>query len=374
MCITELDVGGAEKAFVRIATGLQKRHWQVSVISLRDCGPLAGELQEAGIPVTALHCSGITDIRVLRRLTREITNRETPADVLLTFLHQANSWGRLAAARAARTGMRPRRVVSGIRVADRRRIVTFPERLTHHLVDHYIACAEAVGREHVRLCGIPEAKMTAILNGVDLPPERSPRSHQSSETPVHRLLFVGRLTPQKAPLDLLTAFQLMPKELQKQATLTYVGDGRLRSALESAIAHTGLGDRVTCVGQVENVTDYMADSTMLVLPSKWEGVPNVVLEAMANALPVVATDVDGTSEVITNDQTGWLVPQESPQALAARIAVVLADSKARARVSVAAQEHVRKHFTWDAAVDRYDRLLRRLLSEGVSSEPCQERF
>ena len=127
MAITELDVGGAERAFVQIAIGLKSRGWDVNVISLRDAGPLAETLRQAGIQVDALHCGGPADFRAIGRMKHAL-QKNLPA-VLLTFLHQANMVGRIAAKRA-----NVKNVICGVRVADRRWSVRIPEMLTKHLV------------------------------------------------------------------------------------------------------------------------------------------------------------------------------------------------------------------------------------------------
>ncbi len=353
-CITELDVGGAEKAMVRIAAGLKHRGWTVRVISLRNEGPLAEPLITAGIPVTALECGGFGDVRALFRLTSAL--RTHPPDVLCCFLHQANIYGRLAARRAKIPV-----VVSGVRVADRRRWVTMTDRWTQNCTDQYIAVSDNVAALHCRLCHIPAAKMSSISNGVDgsVPREAA----QKPSVQPHELLFVGRLTEQKAPLDLLEAYRRLPAELRESTRLTFVGEGPLRQRLQLEIASGGLANAVTLVGNSPDVPKLMQQATLLVLPSRWEGLPNVVLEAMANGLPVVATAVDGTLELISEGETGWLVPPAQPDALSAAIADALNNPDHRQAYSEKSQLIAVTRFSWNAAIDRYDQLLSSLVSK-----------
>ncbi|MEJ7591486.1 MAG: glycosyltransferase [Planctomycetaceae bacterium] len=161
MAINELDIGGAERAFVRIAIGLKSLGWIVRVISLRDAGPLAEPLLEAGISVEALHCVGAADFRAVRRL--QLALQKNPPSVLLTFLHQANIVGRLA---AKRSGVKT--VVCGVRVADRRWAMRIPEWLTKRHVTHYVAVSRTVAQVHRDLCGIAPKCVDTIYNGVDL--------------------------------------------------------------------------------------------------------------------------------------------------------------------------------------------------------------
>ncbi len=358
-CITELDIGGAEKAMVRIAIGLQDNGWRVRVISLRNAGAMADPLRAAGIPVKALGCGRFADLRMLWRLGAEL--RRNPTHLVQCFLHQANIYGRLATrflCHRGDDGHRPL-VVSGIRVADRRRWVILTDRWTRSYSDHYVAVSEHVADTHAELCRLNRDDVTSIPNGVDVPDGLI-----DAPNPVpHTLLSVGRLTTQKAPLDLLEAFRLLPDELRCQCRLNFVGDGPLAFSLQKVIDRLQLNDRVLLSGHSHKVLQLMRESTVLVLPSRWEGMPNVVLEAMANALPVVATSIDGNRELIDDGTTGWLVPAANPAALAERIASALGDPEGRRSIARQAQAKASQHFSWPSAIERYDQLLRDLLAK-----------
>ena len=367
-CITELDIGGAEKAVVRIAIGLQDAGWRVRVISLRDAGAMTEPLQAAGIPVTALGCGGFADVRAVWRLYREF--RRNPTDIVQCFLHQANIYGRLAGRLCGLFSRVRPLIVSGVRVSDRRNWVVLTDRLTRFCSDHYVAVSEHVAATHTALCRLKAHAVSVIPNGVDVPAQRL----EIPEPEPHVLLAVGRLTPQKAPFDLLEAFSLLPDELRSHCQLKFAGDGPLASSLRRVIDEKQWSDSVHLVGHCDDVPRLMRESTLLVLASRWEGMPNVVLEAMANALPVVATAVDGTSEVIDDGRTGWLVASGSPHALAKRIATVLSDSDARKAVAHNAQLVVAKDFSWQAAVNRYDHLLLDLLAGEPLGDTAERRI
>ena len=355
---------------VRIAIGLQDKGWRVRAISLRNAGVMADPLRAAGIPVTALGCGSFADIRALWRLSAEF--RRDPTDLVQCFLHQANIYGRLATrfgGRRVDSRQRPL-VVSGIRVADRRRWVVLTDRLTRTYADYYVAVSQHVAETHAALCRLKRNSITFIPNGVDVPTELM----DAPDPAPHRLLFVGRLTTQKAPFDLLEAFRLLPDELRSKCELQFVGEGPLASSLQNTIARLGLYDRVQLAGHSHDVQQLMRESTLLVLPSRWEGMPNVVLEAMANALPVVATSIDGTRELIDDGTTGWLVPSANPEALAERLASVLCDPEGRRFVARNAQTKVSQHFSWQASIDRYDNLLRDLLAGKLANREPKKRI
>lgn len=360
MVITELDVGGAEKAFVRIAIGLKHLGWPVSVISLRNAGPLATLLEAEGIEVTALQAGGLLDVRAIFRLRRELLKR--PADVLLTFLHQANLVGRIAGRLAG-----VRRIVCGVRVADRRFVVTLPERITKNLVDRYVAVSQSVGELHRQICHIDATRVVTIPNGVDIDAVDAAvpaiRSEMGCAPDDRVVLCVGRLSAQKAPLDALDAFRRMLEQfptLKPNARLLYIGEGELRVDVQRRVDELRLQSSVQLSGWRPDVWRLMKSANTLLLASHWEGLPNVVLEAQAAGLPVVATAVDGTRELIHDQSTGRLVPPGDTKAMATALGEVLLNTNAASDLARNARREVAEHYRWDICVEQYDRVLRSL--------------
>jgi starch synthase (maltosyl-transferring) len=361
MVITELDVGGAEKAFVRVAIGLQNLGWDVRVVSLRDAGPLTTLLEAANIEVSALQAGGLLDVRAIWRLRRELLRK--PADVLLTFLHQANLVGRIA---GRLTGVR--RIVCGIRVADRRLVVSLPEWLTKGMVHRYVAVSQSVGDLHRSICQIDVDRMVTIPNGVDLEAidaaVPATRSEMGCEPDDQIILCVGRLSRQKAPLDALEAFHLMLSsfpELKLRARLLFIGEGELRPELQRRVDELGLHHSVQLPGWRPDVWRLMKSANALVLASHWEGLPNVILEAQAAGLPVVATAVDGSQELIRDQLTGRLVPRGDINAMANALGEILQNTAAASQMSRTARSHVAEHHQWSTCINQYDELLTKLL-------------
>jgi glycosyltransferase involved in cell wall biosynthesis len=205
-----------------------------------------------------------------------------------------------------------------------------------------IAVSEAMARELVAL-GIPRDTVTVVLTAIDPLPRPAPpgaelraRLGLPADRPI--ALFLGRLSPVKGPDVLIEAVRLL-RERQPRALFVLAGDGQLRAPLEDAVRAHGLQEQVRLAGFVprENVADYLAASDLLVLPSRSEGLPHAVLEAMAFSLPVVASHVGGVSEVVEDGVTGALVPPDDPPALAAALEPLLADADLRARHGAAAR-------------------------------------
>ena len=352
-CITELDIGGAEKAFVKILTGLHVRGWDVHAVSLRDAGPLSEELRQAGISVDALNCGGIGDFRAFWRLKRLV--QSLSPNVVMSFLHQANFYSRLAAKSCPKAV-----VVSGIRVADRRKSVILPDRWTSRWVDQYVGVSRQVMNQHREWCGLAKDRCDWIPNGVDLP-----KSIDETQRMGDQLLFVGRLTEQKSPETLLDAVAMI-RQQGLDVRLQVVGTGPLLPNLKRQRRDLGLENVVEFLGHRADVPQLMQKATAFVLPSRWEGMPNVILEAMANGLSVIASDVDGIRDVLVDSETGVLVAAGDAAAMAEAIKRVVGDSRLRQNLAHAAAAEVAANYDWDTVVQRYDEMLCGLVAAGRS--------
>jgi glycosyltransferase involved in cell wall biosynthesis len=182
-----------------------------------------------------------------------------------------------------------------------------------------LAVSRALGEAIVRL-GIDPATVAVIPNGVDLEFVREAGRTQD-EGPVSRtgatVLYCGRLSEEKDPMGLVEAARLLFAK-RADARLVLVGDGALRTKVEESAAAWNIADRITLVGEVrhEQVFQHMRRADVLCLPSLTEGYPNVLLEALACGIPVVATDVGGVREIITGPDLGIVVPPGRPEDLA----------------------------------------------------------
>lgn len=357
-CITDLDPGGAERALVQIVRRLDRSRWEPFVICLSPPGALVEDLRAADIPVTCLGVRSRWDFAVLGKLTRELNARQPR--LLQTFLYHANITGRIAGRRA-----RVSKIVSGIRVAEKRsRMRLWIDRATSGLVDHHVCVSQSVADFSIKNSRLPPDRVTVIPNGVDVERFSSAAPADLSEFGIppsaRTIISVGRLDPQKAPQVLLEAAQPITA-VHSDVHVLFVGDGPLRSVLETEIAGRCLQDRVHFAGWRGDVPELLKASACLALTSAWEGMPNVVLEAMASGLPVVATDVEGCAEVVKSGETGLLVPSGSVPAVTEALRRVLEQPDEARRMALAAQAVVRDRFTWDRVAAEYDRLYASLL-------------
>lgn len=359
-CVTELDPGGAERALVELVTRLDRTRFAPRVYCLSGRGALVDRLEGAGIETVLLRARSRGDVGVVRRLKNELV-RQRP-HVLQTWLFHANLAGRLA----GWWGGVPV-IVSGIRVAERRS--KWPLRLdrwTQRLVDAHVCVSESVCEFSERVAGLDQRKLRVIANGVEASrfAEAPPWDGGTLGIPPHSPVIVaaGRLDRQKG-FDLLLQAIASGGRFPRDPHWVVVGEGPERNNLERQIVDLGLEGSVHLLGWRTDLPGILRGATGFVLSSRWEGMPNVVLEAMAAGLPVVATGVEGVRELVIEPETGWIVPPEDAGALTAALRELLADPAGGIRRGLAGAGRVREAFTWDRVCAAYSNLYCELCRE-----------
>ena len=220
-----------------------------------------------------------------------------------------------------------------------------------------VMCASAALGNRLVEAGAARDCVHAIYNGVDSKrffPARSLRVRAALGIPddARMLLFIGNLKPAKGCIDLLDAF-IDVASSQDALHVVFIGDGAARDTLTQRAARAGLARRVHLIGKVDHalLPDWFAACDLFCLPSHNEGVPNVVLEAMACGVPVLATRVGGIPEVVP-EFAGVLVGAKDKPALTRALTAALARTWDTARIAAHARE-----FSWDTNIDRVMNLL-----------------
>jgi len=312
---------------VELATRLDRAAFEPHVVCLQPLPAdasrsLAPALQAAGVPVTSLEIRGIWNAPgALVRLTRLL--RKLQPDIVQSFLFHANMLGRVAAWRAGVP-----RVVAGVRVAERRgRWRLRLDRWTDRLVDKHVCVSQAVAEFMHAQAGLPREKLVVIPNAVDMARYANVKPIAASELrlPPNRrwVTFIGRLDPQKN-LEWLIEHAHQWLATAPAHDLLIVGDGPQRAVLQRLSRHPQIAGRVQLIGWRPEIPGILAASDLLVLPSLWEGMPNVVLEAMASGRPVLASDVEGVRELLGDDPR-QLVPPGDTEKWTAGVRTLLTD-------------------------------------------------
>jgi glycosyltransferase involved in cell wall biosynthesis len=361
--ITELEVGGAERCLVNLATRINREKFQPVVYSLARRPPagkdqLVRQLEEAQVPVRFLDLQSAWQIfSAVSRLARLL--RDEQPQIVQTFLFHANVVGTLAARRAGVP-----QVATGVRVADPRRWRAWVERWACGGVDRIVCVSKSVA-EHCRtFARFPAEALTTIPNGVDAAEFASARPIDLAKIGVppgrKAIVYIGRLDAQKGLDELLFVtphlFQQLPDH-----DLVLVGDGPQRLMLQSTTKSLHLDQRVHFAGWREDVPAILAAAEMLVLPSRWEGMPNVVLEAMAAGKPVVARRVEGIEELLGNLGKEQIVDIGPKELVADRIIQLAQNPHLAVELGRLNQQRANEHFSIDAMVEKYERLYESLI-------------
>jgi len=360
--ITELNIGGAEKVLSRLLSRLDRDRFALAVACLygRD-GLVADDIRSLGISITDLGMTAKWRLDAFVRLYR-LLHRQRPT-ILHTWMFHANVpgrvLGRLAGVPIVISSERTMGQEGGLRC--------WLNRVTAPLPDRVACVSESVAEFAAQTIGIPPAKLVVIPNGIPLedfqPGDRS-RARVDLGIPLRVVVAgtVGRLQPVKGTRHLLEAWSRLVSG-HPDAILLLVGGGSQQAALERMSRHLGISEHVRFLGDRVDVPDLLRGMDIFVLPSLWEGMPNAALEAMAVGLPVVATAIGGTPEVVVDGVTGLLIPPGDPDALAQSIAHLLCDPDLRCRMGQAGRERVVNHFSVGRMVEQTTRLYERLLVE-----------
>ena len=234
-------------------------------------------------------------------------------------------------------------------------------RETSGLVDKVICVSERVADFARTRIGLPADKLVVIANGVDLTkfdhPADSESIRQRLGLPLDSFIVcaIGRPRPVKGYGYLIDAFALLAEQ-DDSLHLLFVGDGPDRNALKAQVSRLGLTARVTFLGDQKDIPDLLPGVDLLVSSSLWEGMPIVVLEAMAARVAVVATDVGGTSEIVVHEQTGLLAEPQNPRSLADAILRMRNDADLRDRLATQGQAAVREHYSMAENIRRTEQL------------------
>lgn len=227
-----------------------------------------------------------------------------------------------------------------------------------HAADCLVALCEQSRREAAGE-GFAAGRVAMIPNGVDTCLFR-PAEHAAPDP--GRIVFIGALDPRKN-VPLLLAAVKKARDAGLQVSLDIVGEGPERQALAGLASDLGIADRVRFLGPSDNVAAHLRQARVFVLPSAYEGLPNVVLEAMACGLPVIATRVGGVPDVIEHGRSGLLVPAGDADALCDGIREVLTDRKLAHELGRHARAAAEERFCLAAVAGRYRELYERLAAQ-----------
>ncbi len=364
--LPSLNGGGAERAAVQILNGLDPDRWERSMFLFAREGPYLSEVD----PAIAVTSAGTASRWGRWRALRARVGSERP-EIVMAFL---SFFSVLSAVRAANTGAK---VAFNLQTpmsefltdADyqwRRRwhkaAFATVTRVGYAAADLIVATSHGVARDLTSAFAIDPDRITVLPNPVDLMRVRAASAEPIDEALLPAgsgplIVAAGRLADAKNYPLMIEAFAALRQRMP--ARLCILGQGELEPALRQLIAARGLGDAVVLAGFQANPWKYIARAEVFLLTSRYEGFGNVLIEAMACGVPVVATASAGTRDIVQHGSDGLLVEIHSPKHVADSLASILNSSERRTAMARAARAAADR-FAVDQVIARYDTALEQL--------------
>ena len=367
--LSEAEFGGTEQFVYDLATTMNPERFVNDLCFLLGPGPVGDRCKAQDLRVSYLHWRLWKTPVVLFRFYRLL--RRSGYTIIHAYGFKAN----LAARIVGKLAGVPQ-IIGGLRSQypslKANRLLLWLDRLTLPLARCYVANSEAAVN-HLVSQGYPSEKFRVIYNGLD-PKLYAPadgdrrllrKRYGLTNEEIPSIACVARLRPGKGQETLLRALAHLPTQNYR---CLLVGDGPQRQSVERLARELNLGDRVKFLGARDHdeITQILQLADIFVLPSRWEGMPMAIMEAMAAGLPVIATDVGGTGELVVHGDTGLLVRVGDVAGLAREIARLLDDPELRRRLGARGRERIVKKFSLDKTVREYGALYEEL-AQAVAS-------
>jgi glycosyltransferase involved in cell wall biosynthesis len=327
----DLVLGGAQRALLNIVENLDRKRFTPRIILFE--GIIQSERPRT--PVDVLPWFPTPARFAVRTLALARLLRRRKIELLVSFMPGPNLMALLAAALVGCKVVASERAVPSVNFSDanpRLGLRAFWRWFARHgypRADAILVNAGRIKEELVHQYRIPSRKVTVIPNIVDIVRIKRLASASAPGTGKDAIVSIGRLTWQKNFPLLLRAFARLPKP---RPALLIVGGGEDEQKLRALARELGIDDEVTFLGPKKNPYPYLKRARVFVLSSHYEGLPNVVLEALALGIPVISTDCpSGPRELLQDGMYGLLVPPDDSEALAAALKRLLRDRKTRAR-------------------------------------------
>ena len=347
--LQDLCFGGTQRQTLELARGLNPARFQTEIWVMKSGDDFVPLARTWNLSLTWLGRSPFVGPDSLVRLGWNLKNR--PVDLLVLLTGVPNIWGRLLG-RLTRVPL----IVGNLRGTGSPE--SNCEKWLWPLADHFSCNAAVLKKMMMDRFPIPDERITVIHNGVNSDHFRP----APGPLPVNRqiVLCIARFAMEKDHETLIGAFSQVAAR-HPEAELWLVGDGPRRQAIHRSAARRLPPRQLRLLPGQSDITPLLQQSSLLVLSSIHEGLPNVVLEAMAAGLPVVATDVGGISELVQQGETGWLVAPRDVPALADAISHLLAHDQVRTAFGQAGRKRAQQRFSLASMVSRHEDMFLRLL-------------
>jgi glycosyltransferase involved in cell wall biosynthesis len=351
--IGQLQVGGAEKLLYDLCRKIDKERFIVQVITTHGGGVFQKKFEQAGIPVINFEKSGKWDFSVIDKMA-DYLRGERP-DVVHTHLFAGDFWGGMAARRA------------GVRNIISTRHDILKEDWLRNLIgksarrkcSKVVAISRFIFDHLVKKERVSPARIETIYNGIDMSGFYDPRRDIFKKDEVV-IGTVGRLSKEKGQKHLLRASCFLKS---RNWRMVLAGDGPYRPLLEELTRQLGMEKRVRFLGEISDVASVLREIDIFVLPSVSEGLSLALLEAAASGCFVIATDVGGVPEVVSDGVNGKLFKPKRIEQLVSHLNWAMANTEQARRMARRLQEDVAARFDLNLMVDKYERMYENIANQ-----------
>jgi len=337
--IDSLGSGGAESLLKNFILEAKKNNkFNIEVTTLYSNAIFKEEIKNAGIPVWDLNLKYKYNFLGILKIITLIKKRKY--NIIHVHLFPAGIFVALASLLLPKN---IKWIFSEHNVFNRRRsfkIFKIIDGFTYSRYFKIICVSKQVQSTLLNWMPLIKRKTKVISNAVSIS-----KLLNSNFLKNYDILFVGRLTQAKGVDILLKAIEILKNKYNKHLNIAIVGDGPLRENLNNLAVQLRVNNEVKFLGIRKDIIKLMNSAKIFVLPSRWEGLPMVILEAMSRGMSIIATGVGGIPEVIENEKEGMLISPGDPQALAQTINELLENKELREKLSQAAYEKVREEYS-----------------------------
>jgi len=353
--INDVGMGGGEHYVLRLVKLLTKRQI-LATCTCKPGGYFHHSLNKSGIPAFPIDLSpSLCPVKALKIIRFVRAHR-------IQLIHAHGASGAFYARIAAILCGIPLITTYHVAITSitdipkwKKFLYTVADRLMSSIDKKIVVVSRALKRQLVQIAKFRNSKITVIYTGIDadaygLLDKYTARNRLNIKPTDHVIGYIGRISHEKGVHILLDAFQIFAKE-QKKITAILVGDGPFRETLIKQATTKGIMQNCRFLNHRQDIPDIFPALDLLVLPSLTEGLPQILLEAMASGIPVVASDAGGVPEVVRNGITGILVPSGNPCALANAINDLLFDISKAKHFGESGRQIIEQRFTADRMVN-----------------------
>jgi glycosyltransferase involved in cell wall biosynthesis len=364
-------LGGGERIVLRLAALLPRYGYRASILTF-SAHPESAGLQSPPCPIYLLPLQRTYDLSALRAAfeLRQFL-RQQRVQIVQTFFESSDLWAGFVTKTMSDTKLIWSRRDMGILRGSKHHVAY---RLMSRIPDRVFAVSEEVRQHCVAVDRIKPSLVETIYNGIDVA-DWDTASKPAKLPGASVVATVGNIRRVKGHDVFIKAAASLAAQFP-QVSFNIAGDvlePDYFEELQTLIRNLDLSGRFHFVGGVANLREYLSTADIFVLPSRSEGFSNAIVEAMAASLPVVATDVGGNAEAVTDGVSGFIVPSEDPAALAAAIARLLSDPSKAQEMGAAGKKLASEKFTTDAMMQQITLAYANLLTRGPSAPSLSDR-